>query len=68
MSDRSCDSCGYEHGSLYVCDSYSKELRSKIEKDGESFRRYVYSEEFPKDCRSQGIPEYVVPIYKIFSE
>lgn len=47
---RYCESCGRDHGPLYICDSYSPELKAEIQKESDQF---VKNHCDPEWCRKQ---------------
>ena len=61
---RWCEKHNNYHGILFICDSYPDDLKQKLVKDRETFRKNLNDPEWVK---KQNVEPEVIEIFKIFA-
>jgi hypothetical protein len=61
-----CEPCGHPHGPLYVCPHYSPEKQAEIRAKSQQFSADLRDPKWVAEQKSNGIPQSVIDIYKIF--
>lgn len=64
---RRCDVCDAFHGTLYICPSYSDELKAKLEQQTGAWRNDLRDPEWCDEQVRAGIPESVIQIMAMFA-
>lgn len=64
---RWCAGCGHSHGPLYVCPTYSPEIRAEIEGRDAVYRNQLRDPEWVAEQRRRGTPQYVLEIMGMFA-
>ena len=67
MDNRFCESCKRDHGPLYVCDSYSVDLRKQIESKSRKWKENLSDPEWVQSKIDEGFPPEVIAINKMFA-
>lgn len=64
---RYCEGCKQDHGILYICKNYSKDLQSEIEADIKQFRANLIDVTWIEKQKANGISDAAIAIQRIFA-
>lgn len=57
-----CQGCRYIHGPLYVCEHYPEDLRIRIKKQGDEWRRNLLDPVWVAARMAEGLPREAIEI------
>jgi galactose-1-phosphate uridylyltransferase len=65
---RFCESCNHSHGPLYICPSYPKELKEKIEAESIKWYKQLRDPNWVREQLDKGTDPMAIHIFRILSE
>ena len=67
VGSRWCASCAAYHGFLYICDSYSVELKDRLIKNSEEFSNNLQDQDWVRRQLGNGVPPEAIKIFEVLS-
>lgn len=64
---RWCATCKREHGILYLCPHYPKNIQDEIKNQSLTFEKNLKDEKWCKKQIDSGIPQEAITIFKLFA-
>ena len=66
MTARHCVSCGHDHGPLYICESYSPELKAELRRKGEEWDAKIVDPEWLEAQRENSVGNEILACQRWF--
>jgi hypothetical protein len=66
MKNNWCETCGYEHGPLYICQHYSEERKKEIADKADKLRADMMNPEWVRKQLDNGVPLEAIAIMAAF--
>jgi hypothetical protein len=62
-----CESCGHEHGPLYICPSYSAERKALIQEKAARHRANLQDPEWIQRQLDKGVTREAIAVFQAFA-
>lgn len=67
MANEWCDTCGHEHGPLYICEHYDAERKARIQDASDKWIDQLSNPKWLQEQIDKGVPPLVLGIFQCFA-